>query len=325
MNWFTLTPLLASKLMMPIVVGIVSLLLLLVAAGVAIVWFASQLRGRRPASFLRVRYAAVVIPVALVVALGGIIWYAATRFRAARADREVTEITQSLDTIQKLGGKIGFRDGHAVDVDLGATRTTDSALKHVSLLNKLEALDLHLTNVTDQGMEHLAELKNLRKLSLFHTVVTDVGMEHLAGLDEIRQLDLVDTNITDDALAHLHAMKRLYELNLQGTRITDEGLKHLRSATDLRTLLLPKGITDEGMEQIRHMKQLRELSLINSSVTDASVEKITQLKNLKRIWLNETGVTLEGVKRIRKSLPECYVHLDPQAQWADVKVTAQNR
>ena len=48
----------------------------------------------------------------------------------------------------------------------------------------------------------------------------------------------------------------------------------------------------------------------NKSVSDADLEHLYGLKNLKGITLGDTGVTVEGLAKLKAALPECRVRSD---------------
>lgn len=58
------------------------------------------------------------------------------------------------------------------------------------------SLDFRQTQVTDTGLKRLKTLKKLEILSLERTAITDVGLEHLKGLRSLKYLDIRDTAAT---------------------------------------------------------------------------------------------------------------------------------
>jgi hypothetical protein len=52
---------------------------------------------------------------------------------------------------------------------------------------------------------------------------------------------------------------------------------------------------------------LSELSLVDCDITDVGLKHLTELKRLKKLSLERTGVTAEGVAKLRLALPKCDV------------------
>jgi hypothetical protein len=96
--------------------------------------------------------------------------------------------------------------------------------------------------VTDSDLRHLKGMSRLEDLNLFRTQVTDVGMEHLRELSQLRALVLSYTQVGDNGLVYLKGCSQLRDLSLEGTRVTDAGLEHLNSLSQLNRwpLMIPQ-------------------------------------------------------------------------------------
>jgi tetratricopeptide (TPR) repeat protein len=149
----------------------------------------------------------------------------------------------------------------------------------------LWSIDLCKQPVNSNDLRYIAGLTGLHALYLSKAhAIADRGIAYLAALTSLRQLDLYATGVTDNSLVHLSQMKALEELHLGDTRVGDEGLVHLRA-----------------------LDGLKDLNLHGTDITDAAIpvlEAMTQLRRL-RVW--DTTITLEGVRRLRSSLPACDV------------------
>jgi Leucine-rich repeat (LRR) protein len=105
---------------------------------------------------------------------------------------------------------------------------TGRALKLLSRLPRLTALDLWGWKLRDDDLKEITALAELRELSLWGNPVTEGCLEFLAALPRLRELNLFGTRLTDAGLPVLARMKGLRYLNLDCTPVTDDGLGALR-------------------------------------------------------------------------------------------------
>lgn len=139
---------------------------------------------------------------------------------------------------------------------------------------------------------------------------------------------LADGKVTDDHLVPVEALNEwIYELNLRGTDITDAGLAHLKSQKALTRLHLEKTkVTDEGLKQLTGLTNLEYLNVYGTAVTDAAVDLLTSLSNLKKVYIWQSKVTVNGVRKLKASLPEAQVIPDLVAEFnAKEKAVAEAR
>ena len=99
--------------------------------------------------------------------------------------------------------------------------------------------------------------------------------------------------ITDAGLVYVGELSNLEHLSLDHTSITGAGLVHLKALTNLTFLSL------------RRLGQVTEL--YGTEVTDAQLENFKGLSKLQRLHLEGTGVTDDGVKKLRRALPNCKI------------------
>src|SRR5262249_26098144 len=103
------------------------------------------------------------------------------------------------------------------------------------------------------------------------------------ALGNVHGLDLGHTTITDAATHHLARLSNLTFLCLNGTSVTDRTLPYLRSVG---------GLT--------------ELVLSGTAITDAGVSDLLHL-TLEFLPLYETGVSSEGLARLKARFPEALI------------------
>lgn len=92
-----------------------------------------------------------------------------------------------------------------VQIDLGRTVISDSALKTIAQLPHLVNLDLRQTKITDAGLEALTGLKKLQSLNLYGTEVTDAGLRHLAKIKSLKHVYLWQSKATKAGVKQLAA------------------------------------------------------------------------------------------------------------------------
>jgi hypothetical protein len=116
--------------------------------------------------------------------------------------------------------------------------------------------------------------------------------------------------VNDDVLAHLEALPSLQVLMMtEGSDVSSEGLRHLLSVPDLRHLVLASGtIEDRGLNYVVTLADLEELDIhYQRRITDAGILRLAQLKKLRRLTISDTGVTQQGIVRLRAALPNCEI------------------
>jgi len=82
-----------------------------------------------------------------------------------------------------------------IELKLGSSRITDSALQVISQFKNLIRLQLDYTKTTDKGLTNLASLENLQYLNLVGTAVTEKGVLQLKDLKNIRSIYLYQTGV----------------------------------------------------------------------------------------------------------------------------------
>jgi hypothetical protein len=92
-------------------------------------------------------------------------------------------------------------------------------------------------------------------------------------------------------------------------RTTDADLAVLCELRGLQILALDNTqVTDEGLRTIGELRQLRYLVLSSDYITDAGLRHLEAMDTLKKLRLSRCpNVTEEGVDRLRKALPGCYI------------------
>ena len=90
-----------------------------------------------------------------------------------------------------------------VEVDLSATKVTDSSIGKLSAATNLRKIRLAETAITDAALETLAKLPKLESINLYGTKVTNEGIMKLAALPNLKSLYLWQTDVSPETIAAL--------------------------------------------------------------------------------------------------------------------------
>jgi Leucine-rich repeat (LRR) protein len=107
------------------------------------------------------------------------------------------------------------------------------------------------------------------------------------------------------------AATSVFDLNLQDSGIQDGDLAGLGAFSELARLRLNNNeITDTGIAFLEELPRLQYLNLYgNRGVTDVGLESLSQIPNLARLYLWETGVSADGIEKLRARRPALSVDI----------------
>lgn len=108
--------------------------------------------------------------------------------------------------------------------------------------------------VTDSGLRKLATLAKLQSLELSGSEITSAGLAAaLPAWNDLRELSLWNVQGIDDTIAGpLTKLERLEMLDLSRTPVTDRGLRELASSSSLRRLYVSRtNVTAAGLNAFR--------------------------------------------------------------------------
>ena len=215
---------------------------------------------------------------------------------------------ERVEHLQDLGATVFRRKGPVIELNMNRRRVSDMDLFLVRDFRYLTDLSLEGTPVTDVGLKSLHGLKRLEWLNLYRTQVGDAGLQALSALPRLAHLPLGETRVTDAGLVHLGSMKSLRYAGLRATKVSDAGLKHLSALKDLEGLHLGETtVTDAGVRKLSKVTSLERLWLHDTRITDASVTVLGSLDRLRELYVYRTHLTIDGARRIAKTLPQCKV------------------
>jgi len=106
---------------------------------------------------------------------------------------------------------------------------------------KEQLIDLKLgsSSITDSALLVISQFKNLMRLQLDHTKITDKGLASLTALGNLRYLNLVGTKITEKGVLQLKDLKSLQSIYLYQTGVKRSEWSDLKKA-------FPKTSIDSG-------------------------------------------------------------------------------
>jgi len=107
------------------------------------------------------------------------------------------------------------------------------------LKEQLVELKLGNTLITDSALQIISQLKNLLHLQLDHTKITDKGLANLRSLQDLRYLNLVGTAVTAQGVMQLKSLKNLQSIYLYQTAVKKSDWSALKKA-------FPKTSIDSG-------------------------------------------------------------------------------
>src|SRR5215467_3756312 len=155
-------------------------------------------------------------------------------------DLSLTRITdQGMQELKNAPGIVDLRLHWAEYV-------TDEGLAAIKNWKKLKRLDIHGTKTSDTALEHISGITTLEVLNIGSAMITDVGLERLTSLPNLKELTMGGNELGDAGLQALRQMPTLNYLDLSGRQGTDSNVWAI-------------SMSDVGLEAVLSLKNLREL------------------------------------------------------------------
>ena len=192
---------------------------------------------------------------------------------------------------------------------IDAVRVVGDQVAKLSLPPTLVEFYASGTNLPGGVLQQLDQLP-LRKLRLSGIELGTETKRAISRCGTLIELDLSSTTNLDASFIQ-DLPTKLHKLNLYDTAIGDEAIKSIAKLPDLVELNLDKTeITDRGVTDLVSLKGLKWLHLGSTSVSDAAAESLASIDTLKTLIVTRTRMTTEGVKAIRRQLPELDIELE---------------
>ena len=84
-------------------------------------------------------------------------------------------------------------------------------------------------------------------------------------------------------------------------------------------------LTDAGLKHLLALENLSYLNVYGTKVTDASIEDIVKIKSLKKVYIWETGITIEGVAKLKAARPDLKIIPDLVVEKAKAEAEAKRK
>src|ERR1043166_1463916 len=162
-------------------------------------------------------------------------------------------------------------------------------------------LEFREPSFTDTDLKALPNLEKVETLTLVDTAVTDEGCRELLRARALVEIAIISDKISDNALGVLAQLPALRSLQIhRGPRIGDVGLHYLSGCVGLRELYLREtAITDYGLSAIAKLPQVWSLILDDTAVSDEGCAALADMPQLGLLSLNRTRVAGHGVAKLR--------------------------
>ena len=214
------------------------------------------------------------------------------------------------------------------ELDLPDVKTSPEALRELSKLPELEALDISCFyydpnaggmqtryKLRDEAAEVIASFPKLRSLKLFQTEISDDGMAELCRISGLETLVVSSPTITSASFDHVAKLKSLTHLGTWIWKIDDSHIAKLSQLPNLTSLGLVTDLTDQSVPHVTTLGQIERLTLRGEGITDASVPHLLRLSKLQWLDVSDTSINKLGpaAKELRRAFPKCMINL-PQTK-----------
>ncbi|MAT15985.1 MAG: hypothetical protein CMJ46_12030 [Planctomyces sp.] len=207
-----------------------------------------------------------------------------------------------------------------VDLQIGDNKFSDSAIKVVQGMPKLETLYASGTLITGEGLdsvatcselkilnvdgcfgiepEGFAALKSLQKLEAFSASNCTFGEEGAAAFKShptLREINLSGNELLNlEAMTSLGSIPNLAVFILDTSPITDKSFVGLKPAQNLEILAIDycSNLTDASLQVIGGFEKLKMLNLMGCSrMTDKGLAALSNLNDVEELNLYLSGTT----------------------------------
>jgi hypothetical protein len=155
----------------------------------------------------------------------------------------------------------------------------------------------------DRHIQYLQGFKNLRSLNLGDTLVTDKSLAQIGLLAKLGVLDLIKTNVTGSGFDSLTNLHQLYDFNIEGTNLKPGNIRKIKPlmANILFFNLTRTGLTKQDAAILPELKIVRVLNIAtNKQIDNDCVKYLGQMKELKTLTIDDTSITDKSIPDLIK-------------------------
>jgi serine/threonine protein kinase/Leucine-rich repeat (LRR) protein len=221
-------------------------------------------------------------------------------------------------------------------LDLAGTKVSNSGLAGLSRLANLRQLNLRKTKVDTQGLTLLLGLQRLEELNLSDTNVGDSAVPKLTSFPALKEVQLFGTSITQNGVLRIKELRpnlaviwdgvdierKVAEQLLEGGATlglilrTGELIPDVQDAVSLPSkrfvideVSAGKQFGNQDLQRLSLLVSIRRLDLARSKITSLGLKLLYPMASLEDIELGTLTLADESVVALRRSLPDCSIHL----------------
>lgn len=171
------------------------------------------------------------------------------------------------------------------------------------------SIHLDAAAITDSDLKNLGSLPRLESLKVFSpgSEISSEGLRHIAGWSSLKILTLRSTGeFSEGALQEISKLRHLQELGLfpAGGVVTGEWLEGFGPDHPMEVLGLSPHliVNDSGVERLSRFTNLKELTLTGKFVGGRSLRHLASLRKLEKLQIRET-IEPDALRQLGKDLP----------------------
>lgn len=188
-----------------------------------------------------------------------------------------------------------------------SSNITGGELGRLGKQAELFHLDLRGKRVGSRGLDAIATFQSLKTLALWHSVVNDSHLPVFSQLPRLEELYLAGSDVTAKGLSSVKWPKSIRRVVIDWST---ENLTNFRSPRVREIDLTGNSLTDETLAELCKLQP--DLELINltdtDELTDLAIEHLLTLKSLKTVHFDSSGISYEGMKRLKRQRPDVRIY-----------------
>ncbi len=182
------------------------------------------------------------------------------------------------------------------------------AIQTLAAFKRMQYLDLFSIPMSSLTWQDIGLLEGLSYLGLPQDC-NDVDLRAIGSLRQLEYLNCSDTQITGSGLNIVKDMGALKTLDLQHTTLVTDFVNNMTGSGIIRLLLTNSNITDNHLENIILLDRLEVLTLDHTMITPAILDQLEKMKNLRYVSLSNTSISMDDVDTLMARRPDLLIDL----------------